>query len=93
MDSSRDGDLNQALILLGDGKGTFVTAAQLPTGTAPADVEIADLNGDGKLDLVVVGAMATNQTGNFVSTYLGDGTGQFQAKQTTALSGTNCQAR
>jgi FG-GAP-like repeat len=87
LDSSREGDLNQALILLGDGKGAFVTTAELPTATAPADVQIADLNGDGKLDLLVVGAMPTSHTGNFVSTYLGDGTGQFQSRQTTSIDG------
>jgi VCBS repeat protein len=46
------------------------------TGTAPGSVEIADLNGDGKFDLVVA-----NEQSNDVTILLGDGKGRFtQAK-------------
>ena len=87
LDDSRVSELSQASILLGNGNGGFVTAAQLPIGTGAGDVQIVDLNGDGKLDLIVAGALPTNNTGNFVSTFLGNGTGQFLAKQTTSLDG------
>jgi hypothetical protein len=42
------------------------------TGTAPGSVEIADLNGDGKFDLVVA-----NEQSNDVTILLGDGKGRF----------------
>jgi FG-GAP-like repeat len=46
-------------VLLGKGDGTFTLAAQLDVGAAPVDVVAADLNGDGKPDLVVA-----NQSGS-----------------------------
>lgn len=48
------------------------TDLRLPTGTAPGSVEIADLNGDGKFDVVVA-----NEESSDVSILLGDGKGQF----------------
>ncbi len=44
---------------------------ELPTGESPGGVEIADLNGDSRPDLVV-----TNQSGS-VSVYLNDGEGKY----------------
>jgi hypothetical protein len=38
--------------LLGTGKGTF-TAQQIPTGNGSISVSVADLNGDGLLDLAI----------------------------------------
>ena len=81
-------DLNRASILLGDGKGGFTASAQLPLSIGSNTVKIIDLNRDGNLDLVIAGALPTNGTGNFVSTFVGDGTGQFTLAQTTQLSGT-----
>ncbi len=49
------------------------------TGNAPAGAAIADLNGDGIPDLVVVNAYS-----NSVSVLLGNGNGTFQAQQTFA---------
>jgi len=43
------------------------------------------MNNDGILDLVVAGAQPGNTTGNFISTYLGNGRGVFALKQTTNL--------
>lgn len=40
-------------VLLGDGAGSFGGTANLTAGTRPMGVAIADLNGDGKPDLVV----------------------------------------
>jgi hypothetical protein len=48
-------------------------------------VKIADLDNDGNLDLVVAGALPLNTTGNFISTYLGNGKGVFALKQTINL--------
>jgi hypothetical protein len=60
-------------ILLGDGSGGFSTAAGSPLeiGASPGGVASADLNGDGRLDLVVPGYP------NRLVVLLGDGTGGF----------------
>ncbi len=43
-------------ILLGDGRGGFLEApgSPFPTAPAPWEVAIADVNRDGKLDLVII---------------------------------------
>ena len=96
-DFNRDGNLDMAVlgpsaaadrsvisILLGDGMGNFTVSA-LPVGVSPTSVQVGDINKDGFLDLVVSGALPENKTGNFISTYLGDGNGNFTLKQTTPL--------
>jgi VCBS repeat protein len=86
LNTGREPDQNWISISLGDGKGGFTTN-KVPVGTGADSVKIDDFNRDGNLDLVVVGALPTNDTGNFVSTFLGDGTGNFVMKQTTPLGG------
>ena len=39
-------------ILLGNGDGTFQAAQTYPTGTAPRGLAVADLNQDGRPDVV-----------------------------------------
>ena len=68
-------------ILLGNGDGTFQSAVNFNVGT-PLDLAVADLNKDGKLDLVA----ATNTT-NKASVLLGNGNGTFQAAVTYNLPG------
>jgi hypothetical protein len=48
-------------------------------------VQLGDLNGDGKVDAVVAGAVPGNSSGNFFYTFLGDDTGQFTLNQTMQL--------
>jgi hypothetical protein len=69
-------------ILLGNGDGTFQQGASYSVGTDPLAVVAADLNGDGKLDLVTA-----NSQGVGVSVLLGNGDGTFQAAVNYPVSG------
>ena len=66
-------------VLLGDGHGGFQNLPAFTTGDGPVSVAAADLNGDGKPDLIVA-----NLKGNSVSVLLGNGDGTFQTQQTVA---------
>jgi hypothetical protein len=61
-------------VLLGDGKGRFAPAPGSPfaCGPSPNDIAVADLNGDGNLDLVVA-----NTGTPYIAVLLGDGRGRF----------------
>jgi hypothetical protein len=73
-------------IFLGDGTGSFTFGSEIRNVANSANLAAADLNNDGKLDLLVGGAGPNTETKNYVSTYLGDGTGGFVFKQSIALS-------
>jgi VCBS repeat protein/centrosomal CEP192-like protein/ASPM-SPD-2-Hydin domain-containing protein len=67
-------------ILLGNGDGTFQAPRLTPApGTRPTWLEVADLNKDGKLDMVV-----TQYQENTIQIFLGNGDGTFQAPTTLA---------
>ncbi len=69
-----DAESNMVSILLGNGDGTFQSATQFSTGSssAPQSMVLADLNGDGNLDVALADL-------NEVSVLLGNGDGTFQA--------------
>jgi hypothetical protein len=67
-------------ILLGKGNGNFLAPIELPAGTEPKSVETADLNHDGKLDLVVA-----NDNDHTVVIYLGKGDGNFTIAKTISV--------
>jgi hypothetical protein len=66
-------------ILLGNGDGTFQTHVDYPNGQGLDLLTIADINGDGALDLAVANPLA-----NTVSVLLGNGDGTFQESQVFA---------
>jgi len=76
-------------VLLGNGDGTFKAAVSFAAGNSPDSITVADVNGDGKPD-VVVGNWGTSSFNNdgATSVLLGNGDGTFQAAQ-TYLSGGN----
>jgi Bacterial Ig-like domain (group 3)/FG-GAP-like repeat len=74
----------EVAVLLGNGDGTFQPAVIYSTGAyAAASVAVADLNGDGKLDLAVANACQNIQDGECyapgeMAVLLGNGDGTFQ---------------
>src|SRR6266567_2094280 len=72
--------------LLGNGSGGFAAAGgsplpvnSTPSGATNVDVALADLNGDGRLDMAV-----SDLTNSEVHVFLGDGHGGFSAGPTVA---------
>jgi Bacterial type II and III secretion system protein/FG-GAP-like repeat len=65
-------------VFLGNGDGTFKTPAPppilLPAGSQPTGLAAADVNGDGKADLI-----DANQGTNTISVFFGNGDGTFQS--------------
>jgi hypothetical protein len=72
--NNEDGDLS---LLLGDGKGGFKRAPRSPfaCGPSPYPVALADVNGDGSLDIVVPNTAPGPAT---ITVLLGDGRGAFR---------------
>jgi hypothetical protein len=70
-------------VLLGNGNGTFQSAATYDSaGITTRSVSAADLNGDGKVDLVVA-----NANSDTVGVLLGNGNGTFQSSATYQAGG------
>jgi hypothetical protein len=89
-DLDADGDPDVALprdfkdevdVLQGQGDGTFLLLASLPTGNLPSAVAAADFDADGWVDLVV-----TNNSDDDVSVLLGTGGGLFEAFGTVIVA-------
>ncbi|MFO0949705.1 MAG: VCBS repeat-containing protein [Isosphaeraceae bacterium] len=87
-------------IFLGNGNGTFAVGGKLPTLPKLADgstqftqqITAADLNLDGKLDLVVVGGQTKvtrnlHISGGYLNVFLGNGSGVFTAPKAAVLLG------
>ena len=59
--------------MLGNGTGGFASPQNYAAGAAPAPVELADFNGDGRIDL-----MTANSGDGTVSVLLNGGSGTFR---------------
>lgn len=75
---------NNISVRLGVGDGSFTTPAvsTFTAGAGPNDLAVGDLNGDQKLDVVVVNNGSSN-----VSILLGNGDGSFQAQAPGGATG------
>jgi hypothetical protein len=62
-------------VSLGNGNGTFQTATKYNVGLYPSSVTLADVNGDGRADLI---AGTTTTTASSIGVLFGNGNGTFQ---------------
>jgi Bacterial Ig-like domain (group 3)/FG-GAP-like repeat len=77
-------------VLLGNGDGTFQAGVAYQSGGSdPASVGVADINGDGKSDLVVANACTSSSNCNdgTVGLLVGNGDGSFQTAVASSLLG------
>jgi uncharacterized protein (TIGR03437 family) len=67
---------NQLAILLGKGDGTLQAPVFTPTNTSPPQIVLADLNGDGNLDVILADCCGLSEA----SFLAGNGDGTFQGE-------------
>jgi FG-GAP-like repeat len=75
-----DASLGQVSVFLGNGDGTFQTPTNLAVGVGSLGIAVADINSDGKVDLVV-------GTSSGFSVWLGNGDGTFSPGVTVPVMG------
>jgi hypothetical protein len=84
-----NGSSTSAILLLGNGNGTFQAAVALPTGSnsRPVQLAVGDVNTDGLPDV-----LTANFNSSTASVLLGNGNGTFQAPNTYS-TGNNSNAQ
>jgi len=75
-------------VLVGNGDGTFQARTDYGTGAGPANVVAADVNADGRLDLVVSNSMIVTLQAETLSVLLGRGDGTFSEAHANYPTGT-----
>lgn len=83
--SANGGGPGSAAVLLGNPDGTFAAAVQYTLGTEPFAILVADVNGDGKLDIVA--PVSASGGSEEVNVLLGKGDGSFAAAISTPFTG------
>ncbi len=81
-------------VLIGNGNGTFKPVVNYPAANSPFDVVAADMNGDGKLDIVVSnwGTPNAGTNAGAVTVLQGKGNGTFRPAQTFPSGGAEAPA-
>src|SRR5205823_2025589 len=69
-----DPGINGVSVLVGNGDGTFQAQKTIAAGSKPNSLAVADINGDGRPDLVV-----SDSSGNNIGVLQGNGDGTFRA--------------
>ncbi len=72
---------NKVWVLPGKGDGTFLPAKSTPSGTGSGYLSYADLNNDGKLDLIIADQLASS-----TAIMMGNGDGTFQGSTEYLMS-------
>ncbi|MSP59950.1 MAG: VCBS repeat-containing protein [Myxococcales bacterium] len=82
LSGERGNVVERVFVSLGKGKGTFGLPQPFTTGRSPYRIRVVDMDGDGKLDMVV-----SNFNGKSISTLKGDGLGGFGPHEDCAVGG------
>jgi hypothetical protein len=84
--STPNPDPTTVSILLGNGDGTFQAPIHLTGGGYPRELAVADVNGDGKLDIITLTPPPSPSQPGTLAVFLGNGDGTFQAATTFSVS-------